>query len=180
MKNAGKYTIVTLLLVQQLCAAAQQYEYPYKAGNASISYNSKKAKGEQPINMALVTLPESSSQITLTMYVPDSVLERVSNKEINAPSPKTSIKISFDIDRDAIQQTLTSSKTFSALATITINNISKETAISFTPLIAGTEEDGNFNLSAAITFKPSDFNLVQPVTDAQLMIRLTDAPVNRL
>jgi len=62
----------------------------------------------------------------------------------------------------------------------TMNNITKPVMVKYIPLPAGTNQDGNFNLYMTIQFNARDFNRYTLYSNSQIIIKISDATVNRV
>lgn len=52
--------------------------------------------------------------------------------------------------------------------------------VQYIPLPAGTDQDGDFNVSMIIQFNPGDFKLEEQDKNSQLIIKKNDTAVNRV
>jgi hypothetical protein len=79
-----------------------------------------------------------------------------------------------------MQQYLTSAKSFSTHAYLTMNDSTKPVKVEYMPLPAGPDNEGDFKLSMIIEFNPDDFNLKEQNKNSQFIIKISNAIVSRL
>jgi polyisoprenoid-binding protein YceI len=109
----------------------------------------------------------------------DSVINKpVSDSILAAQNMLFSLKV--NIDAMQIQDELTSMKTFQIPGLLTFNNITRDVAVQYMPIVSGTEEMGNFNVYMSIQFNPRDFNLNVPDSSTRFVMKINNAKVNRL
>ena len=88
--------------------------------------------------------------------------------------------LKININPWQIQDYLTSAKTFVTQGFLTLNNRTNAVKVQYIPLPAGTDQDGDFNLSMIIQFNPGDFDLDKQYKNSQFIIKINDAIVNRV
>jgi hypothetical protein len=88
--------------------------------------------------------------------------------------------MNLNIDVNAIQQVLTSTKVFQSQGIVTLNNITRPVSVNYMPVVSGVNQQGDFNIYLRIQFYPSDFNLDDEDSNVQFIIVINNAPVNRI
>jgi hypothetical protein len=170
--------IITFVLITK-CINAQNYN-DYRDVEASILRVNDNAYSENKLEGAIIALPNYSNQLIVRLHVPYSYLNE------NPPEDSTTllhdylINLRIKIDSWKIQESLTSGKTFKTDGYLTLNHITKLVFIEYTPLPSLTVQDGGFNLNLIMGFNPADFNLGVRYINTRFIIRIGDAPVNRL
>lgn len=157
---------------------AQQFDDMYKSTNANMILVQAGRRTVYTIKNATIIFLEDDNQLNITIPVSDSILTQ---SGMTAPDGITPVllNVKVNIDPQAIQDNLTSSKQFTARGSMALNKMNKPVGVSYIPMATGTEELGNFNMFVTIRFNPSDFRLMQTPLDNPCIIQLSNAPVNR-
>jgi hypothetical protein len=173
--------IIPLLLIQLInkSAKAQHYENIYQAVDADMLQVQGNNRIEHTLKGATIILPNGSSQLTVTLNIPYNEVDNNSATTGFSP-PDLLFNLKINIDRLQIQEVLTSTKTFVTHGSLALNSITKAVAVQYTPMLSGTEENGNFNIYMSVQFNPADFNLDVPDSNALFVIKINNAKVNRI
>ncbi len=135
---------------------------------------------ESPLRQVVILFSANSGQLNMKLNIPHYLARYAPPGDNWFATPGLSLDLRMAIDLWQVQDYLTSVKMLTARGTLTLNNVSKPVKVEYIPLLAGTEQDGNFNLSLIIRFSGSDFNLDLPHSGSQFIIRISDLRVNRV
>lgn len=180
MKNVTKHSIVILALLLPLrLLYAQQVDNFYKATDAGMLVTQVNKQATYNIKDAAVLLANGSNQLNVRVPMPDSLVRGAFSPDMKLAAALM-LNLTIDINRNTIQDNLSSSKIFTTRGNLLLNNISKPVEVSYIPMLSGTEDTGNFNVFITLQFDPAAFNLVAPATLAHCVISINDAVVNRI
>jgi hypothetical protein len=175
-----KYIIPFLLLqLANKSVNAQHYENIYQATDADMLQVQGNNRIEHTLKGATIILPNGSNQLTVTLNIPynevgnDSATTGFSTQDLL-------FNLKINIDRLQIQEVLTSTKTFLTHGFLTLNSIRKPVTVQYSPILSGTEDNGNFNIYISVQFNPADFNLDVPDSNTLFVIKINNAKVNRI
>jgi hypothetical protein len=177
---AKKMVPAALILLIAGNAPAQRYDNLYHASNADILKVSGDNQEEYLLKGATVNLPNSSQQLNLLIEIPTSVLEDRSVKDPLTRDQPLLFNLKVDIDKDAIQDNITSSKIFITHGNLLLNNIMRPVEVTYVPMPSGTDQHGNFKIYMSIKFNAADFSLALYSNSPRLVIRVNNAIVNRI
>lgn len=181
MNNLIKYApAILVMLVTSNSVKAQRYDNIYRGADADMLQVQGNSRTEHILKGATIILPNSSDQLNVTLNIPHNIINEKQAADSGFSSPDLAFHLKVDIDRTEIQDHLTSGKIFDTHGFLTLNNITKAVTVQYTPVVSGTEENGNFNIYLVIQFNPVDFSLEPPDTNAQFVIKINDAKVNRV
>lgn len=159
---------------------AQHYDNFYHAEDADMLQVNGSDHTDHTLKGATVILPNGSGQLDVSIRIPYNDVNNNSFADPGLPVPSILFSLKLNIDPTRIQEELTSRKTFSTHGFLTLNNITKVVTVAYMPVASGTEENGNFNIYLAIQFNAADFNLVDTNNNAQYVIKVNNAIVNRV
>ena len=126
-------------------ANAQNYKNIYQAVDADMLQVQGNSRIEHTLKGATIILPNGSDQITVILNIPYN--EVGNDSAITGFSiPDLLFNLKINIDRLQIQEVLTSTKTFLTHGFLTLNSTSKGVTVQYTPMLSGTEDNGNFNI----------------------------------
>lgn len=181
MKQVSKQIALLLLIaVIGKTANAQRYEDVFRATNADILKLQGNNRVEYALKGAAITLPNGSSQLKVTVNIPyDSVITSpVGDSLLARQGLLFNLKVNIDLAQ--IDDMLTSTKTFLTTGSLRFNNVTRDVTVQYMPIVAGTEELGDFNMYMSIQFNPRDFNLNVPDSSTRFVMKINNAKVNRL
>ncbi|MFT3704848.1 MAG: hypothetical protein QM802_20955 [Agriterribacter sp.] len=179
MKSLLKQLLfVAIMIFPGRLLLAQQFENFYKATDAGMLLTQNNKQATYILKDAAILLPNGSSQLSVRIPLPDSLL-RIAFTADNKPA-SLMMNLTFDINRNTIQDNLTSSKSFVVRGNLLLNNISRPVEVIYIPMQSGSEEQGNFNVFITLQFDPAAFNLVPPSLTSHCVISINDAVVNRI
>ena len=171
--------IVLLYLLISTSANAQDYG-TYQTFDAKLLQLNDHISIESKLTRVVVSLSRNSSQLTVRTTIPFSSLN-ISPEDNSVIDPQgLAFSLSVNIDPMQIQDYLTSAKLFTTKAALTLNNTTKTALVEFMPFPAGTDLDGDFNVTILIQFKARDFGLDVTNSNSKFIIRINDARVNRV
>ncbi len=177
MKSLMKFLMVLLLVLPKNGhLMAQEYYNTYKAVEAVMLQTDGTQKTVRVLNSAMIVLPNNSDKLEVFLNIPTDFRDSAFGSDTS--QMMSPMELSFDIDRIAIQQNLTSSATFFGHALLSLNGIRKWITVMYTPIASGTEEDGNFHISMVIQFDATDFNIGLPGNKNHLQFTIANARVN--
>jgi hypothetical protein len=138
------------------------------------------SSNEMVLKKVLIILPESGNILQIAAFSPYNSNEATIANESPFSSTGPAFTLTVEIDRSLIQEYLNSAKTFHAHAHLTINGITKDVLIDYIPSPSGTEEKGDFNISAFIQFNSCDYNPCEAGNEKLYLIQIKNAVVNRI
>jgi hypothetical protein len=178
MKNILKAIPVFLLcLLISKTGNAQNY-YTYQAFDAVMLRVSDDNQIESRLEKVLLVLSNNSSQLNVRINIPCDPVNSISDDHLSAPGLPFELKMT--INPWEIQDEITSAKVLIAQGIATMNNVVKAVKVEYIPLPAGPDQDGSFKLSMIIQFNPGDFDQDAQLKKSQIIIKISDARVNRV
>jgi hypothetical protein len=161
-------------------SSSQRYENFYQATNANLLEVRTNSQVEHLLKGATVLLPNSSKQLDLRLQVPPGIFFPMIADDSLILNQPFFLDLKIDIDRDRIQEYLTSSRIFTTHGNLVLNNRSQTVEVSYLPMPSGTNEDGSFNIFITVSFNPTDFNLANEKGNLKYVLKVNDAFVNRI
>jgi hypothetical protein len=137
-------------------------------------YTEKKLEG------TVIALPGNSNQLNVRLHIPYAFINEKAVDDSVTLLPDYIFNLRIRIDSCKIQESFTSGKTFEIDGYLTLNHITGLVPVEFTPLPSLNVQDGGFNLNLIMEFNPADFNLDVSNPETSFMIRIGDAPVNKI
>jgi hypothetical protein len=174
----NKSLILALLLISKR-VNAQNYN-DYRDAEAVMLQVNGDVYTEKKLDGAIVALPDNSSHLVVKLHIPYFSINEDTAEDSANYLPDYHFNLKMKIDPWEIQESLTSGKTFDAEGYLTLNHLTKLVPVEYSPLPSLTVRDGSFNLNLIMEFNPADFNLGARDTNTRFIIRIGDAPVNRL
>ena len=179
MKNITRcIRMLLLLLLITKSGTAQDYDV-YQASDAVMLQEGGDIHIETRLKKAIIALSNNSNQLNVKINIPYHSINYIQEDTLLSVTG-IPFDLKMTIDPWKIQDELTPTKVFIMQGFVTMNNITKAVKVEYIPLPAGTDQDGNFNLSMTIQFKASDFNMDTPYNDSRFIIKISDATVNRI
>ena len=180
MKDIFKSMQIFLLFVLISKSGNTQDYKSYQAFDAELLRVNDDTTIESRLKKVVVSLSDNSTQLSVRTTIPFSSMNHLSedNGMIEAESIVFSLKV--NINPWQIQDYLTSAKLFTTEGALTLNNTTKTVMVEYIPFPAGTDLDGDFNLTMLIQFKPGDFGLEVPHRNSKFIIRIGDARAIRI
>jgi hypothetical protein len=175
----SKVSIILALLLLSKRINAQNYN-DYRDVEAVILQVNGNVYSEKKLEGAIIALPDNTNQLVVRLNIPYSSINENPPEDSVTFLPDYHFNLRMKIDYWKIQELLTSGKTFETDGYLTLNHITKLVLIEYTPLPSLTVQDGSFNLNLIMGFNPADFNLGVRDINRRFIIRIGDAPVNRL
>jgi hypothetical protein len=180
MNTIGKYIrMFLLLLIIAKLGIAQDYR-TYKNTEAVMLQVKGNTITENRLKKVIIALSNNSSSLNVRLNIPYHSINYQPATDSVILSPQLAFNLKVDIDLWQIQNYLTSAKMFNTQGSLTLNNITKSVKVEYLPMPAGTDMDGEINLSMVIQFDPGDFNLDEQQANSQFIIKISDATVSRL
>ncbi|MCW3090142.1 MAG: hypothetical protein JWP81_1211 [Ferruginibacter sp.] len=180
MKNILKsIPVILLLLLGSKLTNAQDYRF-YQAFDAVMLQISGDTSIECMLKKGIIVLSNNSSRLNVRINIPYPSINYIPGDTTVLSAEGLPFELSMPVNSWMIQDELTSAKVVDSWGFVTMNNITKAVKVQYIPLPAGTEQDGNFNLSIIIQFNPRDFNLDEQYKNSQIIIKISDATVNRV
>lgn len=174
--------IFLVLLLITKCGNAQDYNI-YQASDAVMLQVNGNMRIESRLKTAVIALSNNSNQLSVRLNIPYPSINYTPSDYTMLSSTGLLFNLKVNIDPWQIQDYLTSTKTFDTQGFLTLNNITNTVKVQYIPYIplpAGTDQDGDFNLSMIIQFNADDFNLDNAHPGSQFIIKINDAIVNRV
>lgn len=169
---------MVLLLITK-CGNAQDYNI-YQASDAVMLQVNGNMRIESRLKTAVIALSNNSNQLSVRLNIPYPSINYTPSDYTMLSSTGLLFNLKININPWQIQDYLTSTKTFVTQGFLTLNNTTNAVKVQYIPLPAGTEQNGDFNLSMIIQFNAGDFNLDSAPPDSQFIIKINDATVNRV
>jgi hypothetical protein len=170
--------IITLVLIAN-CISAQNYN-DYRDAEAFLLQVNGNVYTEKKLEGVIIALPDNSNQLIARLHIPYTFINEKAMDDSVTLLPDYIFNLRIGIDSWKIQESLTSGKTFEKDGYLTLNHITKLVQVEFTPLPSLSVQDGSFNLNLIMIFTAADFNLDVLNPETRFIIRIGDAPVNRL
>jgi len=182
MKSLLQLTVYILLLISTSMAvnAQQHYDNFYQAVNADLLTVKGVTQIDHTIKGATIIFPNGSNELNVSINIPYCEVDNKPCVDSGFAAPAMLFSLKLNIDPIQIQEVLTSGKTFNSHGFLTLNNVTKAVTVVYMPIASGTEENGNFNIYMAIQFSAADFNLDDAGSNAQYVIKISNAKVNRV
>jgi len=158
---------------------AQDYN-SYQVFDAVMLQVNGDTHSESILKNVILSLSNNSNQLNVRINIPYYSIIYIPGDNTALSNPGLPFDLTMRVNPWKIQDELTSTKVFIALGYITMNNITKAVKVEYIPLPAGTDLDGNFNLSMSIQFNARDFNIDSPCNNSYFIIKISDAKVNRV
>lgn len=179
MKNIIKFSHLFLMLLLVTKSINAQDFNNYEASDAVMYEVNGNSQTGNKLSGVVVALLNDPNVLKVRLNIPSHSVN-YKPEDDTMFSNSLSFDLTINVNPGQIQEYLTSEKTFVTHGVLLLNNITKSVSVTYVPLPAGTELDGNFNLSMIIQFNPGDFDLDEPYNDSLFVIRITDATVNRI
>jgi hypothetical protein len=170
--------IIALVLIVE-CGNAQNFNN-YRDAEAFMLQMYGNVYSEKKLEGAIIALPDNSNQLIVRLHIPYYFMNEKTMDDSVILLPDYNFNVRIKIDSWEMQESLTSGKTFEKDGYLTLNHITRLVPVEFTPLPSLTIQDGGFNLNLIMEFNPADFNLDVSNPETRFMIRIGNAPVNRL
>jgi hypothetical protein len=167
------------IFVMSMSMAHAQDKNIYQAFDAVLLQVKGNTCTENKLKKVIMVMPGNSNQLDVRLNVPYQSINHIPGNYAGISPESLSFNLRVDINPWKIQDELTSAKLFKTYGSLTLNNITKAVKIEYTPLPAGSEQDGDFNVSMNIQFNPNDFNPGDQDRNSKFIIKITDARVNR-
>ena len=168
-----------ILLLITKCSNAQDYNI-YQASDAVMLQVNGNMRIESRLKTAVIALSNNSNQLSVRLNIPYPSINYTPSDKTMLSSTGLLFNLKININQWQIQDYLTSAKTFVTQGLLTLNNTTNAVKVQYMPLPAGTDQDGDFNLSMIIQFNAGDFNLDEQLKNSQFIIKISDATVNRV
>jgi hypothetical protein len=159
---------------------AQEYENIFSAGYANLLQVQGPSRIEHSLKGATVLFPNGSGELDVSINIPSGAIENKTIGDTDLEKENYQFWLTLPINANEIQEELTSHKTFTAYGLLKLNNITKQVSVSYTPVVSGTEENGNFNIYMSIQFNPVDFSLATNNIKTEFLLNINNAKVNRV
>jgi len=180
MKNILKSIEVFLLLMLISKPGNTQVYNSYQAFDAVMLQVNGAVYNESIVKGTIISLSNNSNQLNVRINIPYHLINYIPEDNTLLSAPDLPFDLKMTINPWKIQDEITSTKVFVAQGFVTMNNITKAVKVEYLPLPAGSDQDGNFNLSMFIQFNAGDFNLDISHPNQQFIIKINDAAVNRI
>jgi hypothetical protein len=174
-----KSLFVAIVILVALKANAQDYKV-YQASDAVMLQVNGDIRTESILKKAVVSLSNGSNELNIRLYIPYSLINYQPPDTAVFSSAGTSFDVKLNINSWQIQDEITSVKLFKTEGYVTLNNITNPVIVEYIPLPAGSDNDGIFNLSMTIKFRPADFKMDDQHTNSNFIIKISNVRVNRL
>ncbi|HXB28397.1 MAG TPA: hypothetical protein VNW49_01200 [Puia sp.] len=174
-----KKSLIIALVLFSKHINAQNYN-DYRDAQAVMLRVNGNVYSEKKLEGAIIALHDNSNQLVVRLQIPYSSINENASEDTATSLPDYHFNLRMKIDSWKTQESLTSGKTFETDGYLTLNHITKLVLVEYAPLPSMTVQDGAFNLNLIIGFNPADFNLGVRDINTRLIIRIGDAPVNRL
>jgi len=171
--------IFLILLLITKCSNAQDLNI-YQASDAVMLQVNDDMHIESRLKSVVIALSNNSNQLSVRLNIPYPLINYIPADKTMLSSTGLLFNLKVNINPSQIQDYLTSTKTFVTQGFLTLNNTTNPVKVQYIPLPAGTDQDGDFNLSMVIQFNADDFNLDSSPPDSQFIIKINDATVNRV
>ena len=179
MKNINKFSQVLLILLLVTKSINAQDFNTYRASDAVMLEVNENSQTGNKLSSVVVELLNNTDVLKVRLNIPyHSISYKPEDNTIF--SRGLPFDLTTNVNPTQIQEYLTSAKTFITHGLLTLNNITEPVNVEYMPLPAGTELDGDFNLSIIIEFNPGNFGLDEPYNNSLFVIKITDATVNRV
>ena len=178
MKNIIKYSQLFLLLLVTKSIDAQDFNN-YQASEAVMYEVNENSQTGNKLSGVVVELSDNTDVLQVKLNIPYHSIN-YEPEDDTMFSRGLPFDLTINVNANQIQEYLTSAKTFITHGLLTLNNITGPVNVEYMPLPAGTELDGDFNLSIIIQFNTGYFNLDKPYNDSLFVIKISDATVNRI
>jgi hypothetical protein len=180
MKNILK-SIPAFLLFILISKPGNAQDYnSYQAFDAVMLQVSGDPHIESILKKVIIALSNNSNQLNVRINIPYHSINYIQGDNTELSTGGLPFVLTMPINPWKIQDQLTSTRVFIAQGMVTMNNITKALKVEYIPLPAGTDQEGNFNVSMTIQFNARDFNLDTPYNNSQFIIKISDATVNRV
>ena len=180
MKNILK-SIPAFLLFILISKPGNTQDYnSYQAFDAVMLQVSGDTHIESMLKKVIIALSNNSNQLNVRISIPYHSINYIPGDNTALSAAGLPFDLTMPIKPWKIQDELTSTKVFITQGYVTMNNITKAVKVEYIPLPAGTDLDGNFNLSMSIQFNARDFNIDAPCNNSYFIIKISDAKVNRI
>ena len=161
------------------CSNAQDYNI-YQASDAVMLQVNDNMRIESRLQRVVIALSNNSNQLSVRLNIPYPLINYTPPDNTMPSSAGLLFNLKINISLWQIQDYLTSAKTFVTQGFLTLNNTTNAVKVQYIPLPAGTDQDGDFNLSMVIQFNSGDFNLDKQYKNSLFIIKISDATVNRV
>ncbi|MBC7935070.1 MAG: hypothetical protein H7Y86_06895 [Rhizobacter sp.] len=173
-------SILLMILISSLADAQQHNDNFYRAADAGMLRVQGTSRIDHTLKGATIIFPNGSNQLNVSINIPCNEVYNKPLADAGLSVASMLFSLRLNIDPIEIQEVLTSSKTISTHGFLTLNNITKAVTVAYMPVASGTEENGNFNIYMAIQFNAAGFNLDDSNSNAQYVIKINNAKVNRV
>lgn len=180
MKNIVRSIQVFFLLMLISKAGNTQDHNIDHASDAVMLQINGNTRFESRLKSTVITLSNGSDQLNVKLNIPNPAISYAPSDDTMLSSAALPANLEININPWQIQDFLTSAKTFITKGFLRLNNTTNAVRVQYMPLPAGTEQNGDFNLSMIIEFNPGDFNLGEQCKNSEFIIRISDATVNRV
>ena len=179
MKNIIKYSQLFLMMLLVTKSIDAQDFNNYQASEAVMYEVNGNSQTGNKLSGVVVALLNNPNVLKVRLNIPyHSINYKPEDDAMFFQS--LSFELTINVNPNQIQKYLTSARTFVTHGLLTLNNITGPVNVEYLPLPAGTDLDGDFNLSMIIQFNPGDFFPDKPYNDSLFVIKIADATVNRI
>lgn len=181
MNNAFRQVILAVTLAfMSILAQAQSFQSMYRAVDATILRVEGNTRAERVIKGATILLSRDASQLNISLQLPAGTWNSGTTDTFFDSLPRLPFNLKINIDRNFIQENITSAKTLNSSGKLLLNGITGLVEAWYVFMPSGTDDEGNFLLNLLINFNAADFNLPGITSATQFTISFNRAKVNRL
>jgi hypothetical protein len=179
MKTLSMFLVIFPSLLLFSLTGETQNQNCYRVSEANILQINADTSVFHIVNKILILVPGNQNTIRVYSIEAFNSLTDTLPEVVEFFKGSKSFSLEFTFDPKAIQEYLTSAKTFHTHASLTINNVTRNVVLDYVPLPTGTDQKGNFNISLIAQFNPCDFNICETGMNRIFMIKIQNGVVNQ-